>query len=337
MEKDVKFGELSYLYMLLLIPFLIIFFIYALRFRENLLASFCDKKLLQRLSPGLKRSRYLFKAFALILGLSLLIFALIKPRWGFHWEEIKREGIDIIIAMDVSDSMLAEDIKPNRLERAKRKVSDLLKMLEGDRIGLVAFSGRSFVLCPLTLDYRACQIFVEYLGADLIPVKGTAIADAIRESVRAFGKGKNRSKALILITDGEDHEGDVLSAAAEAKEEGVKIFPIGIGNDKGSPIPVKNGQGGFKKDSSGEIIISRLDELSLQKIASETGGSYVRSVTGDLDLENIYKKEIKNKTEKKEFKSAREKKWEERFQWFVLAGFCLIAGEFFIREIKVIN
>ena len=329
-----RFGDPSYLYMLLLIPFLIIFFIYALRTREKLLASFCDRKLLERLSPGIKKNRYLFKSFILVMGLSLLIFALIKPRWGFHWEEIKREGIDIIIAMDVSDSMSAEDVKPNRLERAKRKVSDLLKMLEGDRIGLVAFSGRSFVLCPLTLDYRACQIFVEYLDTDLIPVKGTAIADAIRKSVQALGKEKNRSKALILITDGEDHEGDVLSAAAEAKEEGVKIFPIGIGNDKGSPLPARNGQGGFKKDSNGEIIISKLNELSLQKIASETGGSYVRSVTGDLDLENIYKKEIKKKTEKKKFKSASEKKWEESFQWFVLAGFCLIAGEFFIREIR---
>jgi len=333
-----KFGDTSYLYLFLLIPFLLLFFIYSFLARRKLLEIFCEPALLERLIPGVKKGRYILKVVILTLGLLFLIFALTKPRWGFHWEEVKREGIDIMIAMDVSDSMLAEDIKPNRLERAKRKVSDLLKMLEGDRIGLVAFAGTSFVFCPLTLDYGACQIFLDYLNPDLIPVKGTAIADAIVKSVEAFGNEKSRSKAVILITDGEDHQGDIPNAISEAKGKGVKVFCIGIGDDNGSPIPLKVGQMGFKKDSDGNIVISKLDESMLQRIAIETGGSYVRSVTGDLDLEKIYKKEIKEKTEKRQLKSSREKKWEERFQWFVFVGFCLIAGEFFIRERgKVIN
>ena len=332
-----KFGNLSFLYMFWIIPLMLGFFVYSYRKRERLLEKFCGKVLLEKLAPGIKKSRYILKKSLLIFGSVFLIFALIRPLWGFHWEEIKREGIDIIIAIDVSDSMLAEDIKPNRLERAKRKVSDLLRMLEGDRIGLVAFSGISFVFCPLTLDYGACQIFLDFLSPDLIPVKGTAIADAIIKSVQAFGSAKSRSKALILITDGEDQEGEVINAVSEAKKQGVKIFCIGIGNARGSPIPLKGSQGGFKKNPEGDIVISRLDESTLEKIALETDGSYVRSVAGDLDLEKIYREEIKEKTEKKVFKATREKVWEERFQWFVFAGLCFVVGEFFIREKRKVS
>ena len=332
-----RFGDLSYLYMFCIIPLILVFFFYSYRKREKLLEKFCEKTLLERLIPGIKKSRYILKAIFLTFGFILLVFALMRPLWGFHWEEIKREGIDIIIAIDVSDSMLSEDVKPNRLERAKRKISDLLKMLEGDRIGLVAFSGTSFVFCPLTLDYGACQIFLDSLSPDLIPVKGTAIADAIIKAVQAFGNGKSRSKALILITDGEDHEGGIMDAVSEAKKQGVKIFCIGIGSSSGSPIPLKDSQGGFKKSSGGDIVVSKLDESTLQKIALETGGSYVRSVAGDLDLEKIYREEIKEKTEKKVFKTTREKVWEERFQWFVFAGLCFVVGEFFIREKRKVS
>jgi Ca-activated chloride channel family protein len=230
--------------------------------------------------------------------------------------------------------MLAEDIKPSRLERAKRKVYDLSQMLEGDRIGLIAFAGTSFVQCPLTLDYGAFKIFLDYLNPDLIPVPGTAIGDAIRTSIKSFNKQERTSKALILITDGEDHESKPLEAAEEAKKEGIRIFTIGVGQEGGAPIPMGDGSGGFKKDERGEMILSKLDETTLQKIAIETGGSYARSVTGDMDLNKIYKEDIRGTIEKKELRSTRKKRWEERFQWFVFAGIVLLGIEFFIRERK---
>jgi len=310
-----RFGNLSYLLFLWIVPGVIVFYIYAFRKKAKYIQLFSEKRLFRQLTPDVSRKRQVFKVFLLVLSIIFCVLALIRPKWGFHWEEIKRKGVDIIVCVDVSTSMLAEDIKPNRLERAKRKIHDLINLLQGDRIGLVAFAGVSFVQCPLTLDYGACQIFLDCLDTDLIPVQGTAIGNAIRTATRAFRKGERKSKVIILITDGEDHEGEPLKAAQEAKKEGIKIFAIGIGKEGGAPVPEPNGKGGFKKDSHGELILSKLDEVTLQKIALNTGGSYVRSVTGDMDLEKIYLEDIKKKTEQKELKSARQKRWEERFQW----------------------
>jgi len=207
-------------------------------------------------------------------------------------------------------------------------------MLDGDRIGLIAFAGTSFVQCPLTLDYGAFKIFLDYLDPDLIPVPGTAIGDAIRTAVKSFNSRERTAKALIIITDGEDHESKPLEAAQEAKKEGVRIFTIGVGQEGGAPIPLKDGSGGFKKDERGDLVLSKLDETTLEKIALETGGSYVRSVTGDMDLNKIYKDDIRGSMEKKELRSTRKKRWEERFQWFVFAALVFLGLEFFMRETK---
>jgi Ca-activated chloride channel family protein len=298
------------------------------------LTLFCGEKLRGELVPEAKKGRRGAKAFLMILGIAFGIFALTKPQWGFHWEEVKRVGVDIIVAIDVSESMLAEDVKPNRLERAKREVCDLIEMLEGDRIGLIAFAGTSFAQCPLTLDYGAFKMFLDYLDIDLIPVPGTALAESIRTAIKSFNTRERKSKALIIITDGEDHGGDPLEAAKEAKQEGIKIFPIGVGQEGGAPIPLRDGSGGFKKDRQGDMIITRMDETTLQKIALETGGSYVRSVTGDMDLDKIYREGIKQQIEKKQLKSTRKRRWEERFQWFIFCSLLLIAAEFFVSECK---
>ena len=322
----------SYLFLFWLIPALIFFYIYAFRKKDRLIKAFCGETLASELVPSHYRGRQKLKAALIIISFVFLITALMQPRWGFHWEDIKRHGVDILIAIDVSQSMLAEDIKPSRLERAKRKVYDLSQMLEGDRIGLIAFAGTSFVQCPLTLDYGAFKIFLDYLNPDLIPVPGTAIGNAIRKAVASFSQHERTSKALIIITDGEDHEGNPLEAAQEAKKQGIRIFTIGVGQEGGAPIPMKDGSGGFKKDERGEMVLSRLDETTLQKIALETGGSYVRSVTGDMDLDKIYREDIKGKVEKKELHSTRKKRWEERFPWFIFIGVLLLGLEFFIRE-----
>ena len=330
-----EFGSIAYLFLLWLIPFLVFFYIYAFLKKDRLIKEFCGDELYTKLIPAAQRGRQKFKAFLLIAGILFLIIALVRPKWGFHWEDIKRTGIDIIVAVDVSKSMLARDIQPSRLERAKRKVHDLCGMLEGDRIGLIAFAGTSFVQCPLTLDYGAFNMFLEYLTPDLIPVPGTAIGDAIRKAVESFSRQERKSKALILITDGEDHDSNPLDVVKEAKKEGVKIFTIGIGSDSNTPIPLGEGSGGFLKDKTGNVVMSRLDETILQKIALETGGSYVRSVTGDMDLEKIYRGEIKASMEQKELKSTRQKRWEERFQWFVGIALAFLLLEFFFRERKM--
>jgi Ca-activated chloride channel family protein len=282
----------------------------------------------------IKKGRRRVKAFLSLLAMAFGIVALTQPQWGYHWEEIKRLGVDIIVAIDVSESMLAEDVKPSRLERAKREVFDLIEMLEGDRIGLIVFAGTSFVQCPLTLDYGACKMFLDYIDTDLIPVPGTALADAIRTATASFSKRERKSKALILITDGEDHEGEPIEAAKEAKQEGIKIFPIGVGRKEGVPIPLRGGSGGFKKDRQGDMVITHLDETTLQKIALETGGSYVSSVTGDMDLDKIYKEGIKQRIEQKQLKSTRKRRWEQRFQWFILCALLFIGLEFFVSERK---
>ena len=329
-----KFGNLSYLFLLWVIPFLVFFYVYAFSKKEKQIKEFCGQDLFPKLLPSVQRGRQTLKAFLLISAILFFVVALARPKWGFHWEDIKRIGVDIIVAIDVSKSMLAEDVEPNRLERAKREVYDLCQMLEGDRIGLIAFAGTSFMQCPLTLDYAAFRMLMDYLSPDLIPTPGTAVGDAIRKAIESFSRRERKSKALIIITDGEDHGSNPVKAAKNAKQEGIKIFTIGIGKQGGTPIPIGDGSGGFLKDKNGNVVLSRLDEKTLQKIALETGGSYVRSVTGDMDLDKIYKGEIKGTIEQKELSSTRKKRWEERFQWFLLTGLILILMEFFLRERK---
>lgn len=326
-----RFGEPLYFYLLLLIPLLIGFSIWAEKKRKVLSAKFVDASLLSRLvGPGVAKQRRT-KTKLLMWSLVFLVIALAQPRWGFQWQDLKQRGVDIIVALDVSTSMRATDIKPSRLERAKHKVADLLRMLKGDRIGVVAFAGTSFLHCPLTLDYQAAEMFLGALDTDLIPLQGTALGHAIETSIQAFSTIERKSKAILLITDGEDHEGAVSKAIQRAQKEGVKIFVIGIGRDEGVPVPDQNG-GGFKRNPSGEIVLSKINEPLLEKIALDTGGAYVRSVLGDTDLQTLYLDQIQQSIEKKELKSSRRKRWTERFQWFVFVGLLCLAGECWLRE-----
>ena len=327
-----QFGNLQYLYLVWILPAMILLAVYGFRKKQQLLRSFADPSLWPRLLPGASRRRQVFKFLLILAGVGLVLAALLQPRWGFHWEEIKRKGVDLLVAVDVSESMLAEDIQPNRLERAKRELTDLVNMLRGDRIGLIAFSGASFLQCPLTLDYGAFRIFLDYLDPELIPVPGTAIGQAILTAAEAFEPGRRASRALILITDGEDLQGKAEQAAQQAKEKGIRIFTIGIGSDQPAPIPLRDGGGDFKKDRSGQVVMSRMQESLLQKIALTTGGSYVRSVTGDMDLKKIYEEEICKKMEAGELKSTQRRKWEERFQWFLFTSVLLLALESFLSE-----
>ncbi|MBL6989933.1 MAG: VWA domain-containing protein [Bacteriovoracaceae bacterium] len=320
-----KYGNLQFIWLLWLIPALVIFYVWAHKKKQVLIDQFLGAELKERLLQHVSFARQKVKSIALILCVLFAILSLIGPKWGFHWEEVKRRGVDVLVALDVSGSMLAQDVSPNRLERAKREIMDLLNIMQGDRVGLIAFAGSSFLQSPLTLDYGAVQIFLDDLSTDLIPVPGTAIGEAIEMAVKSFDQNDKKSRVLILITDGEDHGQKPVEAAKAAAEAGVKIYTIGIGKEGGAPIPLKKG-GGFKKNRAGEVIITHLDEETLQKIALGTGGSYVRSVTGDLDLEKIYEDITKN-VEDKELKSGRRKRFEMRFQWPLFIAIMLLIFE----------
>jgi Ca-activated chloride channel family protein len=233
--------------------------------------------------------------------------------------------------------MLAEDVKPNRLERAKYAVKDLLKKLNGDRIGLIAFAGTAFLQCPLTVDYNGFMMSLDAMDVNTIPRGGTAISQAIKEALRSYKGGMKKYQVLVLITDGENHEGDVLALAEQAKKEGIKIFCIGIGTKEGELIPVtdENGNKSFLKDAHGTVVKSRLDEHTLQKIALLTGGSYVRATNTQFGLDLIYDEKLAH-MERRELESKLSKQYEDRYQWFLAVGMLLLALELFISERRTV-
>ncbi len=313
-----NFLHVNLLLGLFLIPLMLGMHIYSQQQKKHLLRRFANEMLWPCLLSFPSVLNLRFKLLLLLGGMALGIIALSQPRMGFQWEEVQHRGFDIILAVDVSRSMLAEDISPNRLTRAKREVIDLLSMLQGDRVGLVVFAGISFTQSPLTVDYKAIEIFLDTLDTELIPVPGTAIAHALQTSMQAFSDSHRNSKAIILITDGEDHSGELQIVEKQAREAGVKIFVIGIGKTEGVPIP--NLQGGFLKNKKGELVMSKLNEVALKELALSTGGSYAQSVTSDLDLEKIYLQDIRENLQRNELQKTRRRLWNEQFQWFVLAA-----------------
>jgi len=321
------FVRLWVLYFLWLLPLIALALVVQGRRKKKALERFADHGLLVRLTGKEQRGRRLLKGLFLLVAVGLMLFGLAGPRWGSHYQEVTQKGVDIMIAVDVSPSMLVEDIEPNRLERARREILDFLRVVRGDRVGLVAFSGAAFVQCPLTLDYGALQMFLSALQPDLVPVPGTDLGAAIESGLSSFDFKSETDKVIILITDGEDNENQGVEAAGEAAGRGVKIFVFGMGDPSGGPIPAGDGKGGFKKDKEGNLILSRLQEESLREIASTAGGTYVRSVAGDLDLDILYFDGIKSRTEAEVLKSGKIKVYEERFCFFLLAAFLLLILE----------
>ncbi len=326
-----NFARMEMLFFIWAVPAAALIFFFGMTKRRKIMESYACKKALKVIAPDLASAKRVIKAGLILMALFLMAIAMSGPRYGYKWQKIKQKGIDIIIALDCSKSMLAEDIKPNRLLRAKREVYDLLNMLKGDRIGLVAFSGTAFLQCPLTMDYEAFYVFLNSLGPDYLPVGGTDLFGAVMTAVSGFEKKANSEKAIILITDGESTGGkDPLEAAKAAKKAGVKLFCIGVGSESGVPVP--DSGGGFKKDKDGKIIVTRLDADTLKKMALITGGTYVRSVSGDMDLDVIYSKEIRGKMKKATITSTRKKIWEDRYQWFLFIAFVFMAIEIFLSD-----
>ena len=319
------------LHFLWLLPLVVLVFVVRGRKVRQSLIRFADPALLNRLTgqgPGGMRA---IKPILTICALGFMLIALAGPRWGSHYQEVVQKGVDIMLLVDVSPSMLVQDVKPDRLERARREISDFIRVVQGDRVGLVAFSGAAFVQCPLTLDYGALNLFLNALSPELIPAPGTDLGAALRTGMSAFDPKAETDKVMILITDGEDNEAKGVEAAREAAAKGIKIFVFGIGDPSGGPIPQQEGKGGFKKDRDGNMILSKLDEQELQQIASITGGRYVRAVSGDLDLDLLYFDGVKSSTHASTVKSGKIRVFEERFYLFVLAAFFILLFEGFLH------
>jgi len=329
------FAQPKYLVILAIVPILILFYIVVFKQKKKALAKFGNLELIQKISQTASYNRQKIKAILIIITFILLTIALARPQIGTKLSIIKRKGIDIILAVDTSYSMIAEDIKPNRLEKAKQEINSLIDKLKGDRVGLVAFAGKSFLQCPLTLDYNAAKMLLDIIDINAIPVKGTAIGDAIRCATNAFVKKERKHKVLILLTDGEDHDSNPIQAAKEAKKEGVRIYCVGIGSPEGEPIPIRAPDGkieGFKKDSSGKIVMSKLDEITLEKIALLTNGKYYQATYGETELDEIY--DDISKMEKKELFSKQYTQFEDRFQYFLMGALILLVLEMIISDRK---
>lgn len=321
-----SFSHPLWLNALYLVPVLVGVFLYGAKRRRQALAGFAGGKFEEALAPGRSWRKAALKSFLRVLGYSLLVLALAGPQIGSQLVKVEREGIDMVIALDVSLSMLAEDMKPNRLERAKQEIVDLIQGLKGDRVGIVVFAGDAFVICPLTVDYDAALMFANTADVDAVSRPGSAIHEAIRKSVALFPKTRQADRVIILVTDGEAHDGDPLSEAEKAAEEGIKIYTIGIGNPSGELIPLRGTDGsidGYKKDDAGETVLTRLDESTLRKVAKTTNGQYLPATREGLELKVLYR-EIAG-MEKKAVKGEFMERKKDRFVWFLAAAFFALA------------
>ncbi len=329
-----RWAHPTYLYALLAIPLLVLLFVWVTRNRKKILSRFGDSSLVQQLMPEFSTRKPWLRMALFILALSSLIVAWANPQIGSRLEEVKREGVDVIIALDVSNSMKAQDLKPNRLERAKQVISRLIDRLENDRIGIIVFAGQAYVQLPITTDYGAAKLFLNTIETDIVPTQGTAIGAAIRLAEKSFVGNDQKHKALIIITDGENHEDDAVEAAREAAATGIIIHTVGMGSPDGTPIPVYRNGGvtDFLKDQDGQTVMTRLDEVTLQQVAAEGKGRYIHSTEYDDGLGEILNQI--GRMEKKSFGTKQYTDYEDRFQYFLALALVALVAEFLVGSRK---
>ena len=330
-----RYDNIEFLYLLPLIPLLIIGIIMYSKWQKNSILKFGDINLLNQLMQSHSIFRKKIKNTLFVLAITFLIVGLSNPQVGTKMEEVKREGVDLMIAIDLSYSMMAQDIKPNRLERAKQAISRLIDKLEGDRIGLVVFAGEAYVQLPITTDYSAAKLFLSTVNTSIIPTQGTKIGNAIDLCSKSFDKENAQSKAIIIITDGETHDEEAIESAKKAKEEGIYIHTLGMGLTKGGPIPIYNKYGStseFRKDRQGNVIITKLNESMLEEIALAGEGTYIRANNSKSGLSSLFE-EI-NKMEKKEIGTMIFTNYKDRFQIFIGISLVLLILNLFFLERK---
>ena len=330
-----RFAHPQMLWLLLVVPpALLAFFWWAGRKRRQLLTQFIQARLLPSLTIGISLRRQRIRLGCLVLAVACLILALARPQWGFDWEEIKQRGLDIVVAIDTSKSMLAEDIPPNRLTRAKLAALELMQLAKADRLGLVAFAGTAFLQCPLTIDDAAFRQSVQALDVNTIPQGGTALAAAIETAVAAYKEGDNY-KILVLFTDGEDHDSGALEAAQNAAKEGLRIFTVGIGTAEGEILRIKSAQGGsdYVRDEQGNVVKSHLNERLLQQIAGATEGGFYLPLRGAKAIDTLYDQGLA-KLPKSEHQEKFVRQYHDRYHWPLAVAIVLLLVELLFPERK---
>lgn len=329
-----ELDEKKYLYLFIIIPVIVLLFAVNLYWKRKRQQQFASKELLQHLSPNKSTFKTILKFVFALLALTLIIIGLVNPKIGSKMETVKREGIDIVFAIDVSKSMLAEDVVPSRLEKTKQIVSQIINQLGSDRIGIVAYAGSAFPVLPITSDYGVAKMFLQSMSPDMVSSQGTSLKEAIELSSSYFDKGNTTSKLIILISDGEDHEEGIAQATEKAKEVGAKIITIGIGTEKGGPIPFKvNGVvQRFQRDQNDEIVVTKLNQTTLENIAKETKGGYIYG-SNTKDVLEYIKKALDN-IEKTEFETTQFSDYQSQFQWFLGLAFLLLFIDIFFLERK---
>ena len=330
MELDEK----KYLYLLFILPILALIFLYNLYWKRKKQQQFGDLELIKKLSPEKSIFKPILKLIVFLLALTCIIIALVNPKIGTKAETIKREGIDIVFAVDVSKSMLCEDIAPSRLEKSKQIVSQIISQLGSDRIGIIAYAGSAFPVLPITTDYSVAKMFLQSMNPSIVSSQGTSLDDAIKLSTTYFDKKDKTKKLLIMISDGEDHSEGAESAADEANNAGIKIITIGVGTEKGGPIPLKvNGVvSSFQRDNNNEVVVTKLNPESLKSIAKATKGGYLNGNNTKEVLDYI--KNAMDNIEKTEFESEQFTDFNAQFQWFLGFGFFLLVIDIFLLEKK---
>ena len=321
------------LYILLVIPVFILLYIVAVLAKKRRIKTFGTLQLLKQLMPGMSRGRGVVKAIILWMAFALLVFGLARPQFGSKLTEVKRKGIELIIALDVSNSMMSQDIQPSRLERAKQSISRLVDQLSNDRVGLIVFAGDAYVQLPVTSDYVSAKMFLSSISPGMVPKQGTAIGSAIDLAASSFGPQSETSKVIIVISDGENHADDPVAVAQRVyAEKGIIIHTIGIGSPKGAPIPVGNRGNDFLRDKDGNVVITKLDEETLSKISYSAGGSYLRATNSQFGLLPLLE-EI-NRLERSEFKDKAYSEYDDQFQYLFGAALLLVILEFLVLERK---
>ncbi|HET6227451.1 MAG TPA: VWA domain-containing protein [Bacteroidia bacterium] len=323
-----------FLVALLVIPLFIVLYGLTTRWRKRMITRYGEPDVIKKLIPNVSVNKRTAKFILFLVAFGLLIIGIVNPQIGTRLENVKRTGADLMICLDVSNSMRATDLSPNRLDKAKMAISKLIDKLNGDRIGIIIFAGEAYVQLPITTDYASSKLFLESISPEMIPTQGTNIGAAIDLSMESFGKDEGKNKAIIVITDGEDNESAGITAAQRAAEKGVSIFTIGMGSVDGAPIPIYVGgvREGYKKDKDGNTIVTRLNQQTLQDIASAGNGIFVRATNSDAGLTNILN-EI-DKLEKKQFESKMYSDYEDQFQLFIFIAFLFLLAEIFISERK---
>lgn len=323
-----------YFYLLGIIPIVLLAFFLLYFWKRKTQKQFAEQVAMLKLSPAYSNFKSVTKFLVFIVALILLIIAIVNPRIGTQKEEVKREGVDVVFALDVSKSMLAEDIAPNRLEKSKQLVSQLLNALGGDRVGIIGYAGAAFPQLPITTDYNAARMFLNSMNTDIVSSQGTAISEAIELSKSYYDEENQTSRVLIIISDGEDHQGNIETAINEASELGIKVITIGIGSPSGGPIPIKrNGiLQEYFRDSNGERVITKMDDEVLKQIAQSTGGLFLY---GDSTSEVVKEvKEYLNKLDKEEFETMQFSAFKSQYQWFLAGALLLLFLDIFLLERK---